>query len=580
MRLTSEQKEAVGYNGSLSLVSCPGSGKTRTIVARLVRCVEEMKETTRRAACITYTNAGVNEIQYRLSRQLGRDEFEDKVDVGTIHAFCLQNIFRPHHWRLPVFKKGFEVLPPDDERYMEIVSNIIHRNALDRRAVDEFELLFRGQKRPLQITQQAADDYWNCLDENRYVDFNGIIYYSAQLTASHTFIPAGLAAAYQWMLVDEFQDTSESQVQILTAVASFGRTKFFIVGDPNQSIMSFAGARPELMAEFSHEVSAKDDLSLSGNFRSSDKVISLAERLLPRTPPMAAVGDNRGYDFTPRWIETSEAFVGLREQFLPAVRSRGIDWGECAVLAPNFYILCAIAPKLRDEGIPLIGPGARPYKKSSHLIAALVEDVSSYIDDGTPRMLRSIRMCIRDLIDNCESRWNPKLFTFDGDIAIAKIIDTAKRLRNNNALVKDFLIEFAVECASILGHHGLLRGASGSLLEASSLSMIEDIKEHKDRSGIDIDRFTVSQIGMFARGDRSVKLLTLHKAKGREFDAVAVVEANDGRIPYGNPGPDSDQENEARRLLYVAITRARKVLMVFSNENNWRGPSRFLSEIF
>jgi len=580
MKLTSQQKEAIFHDGNLSLVSCPGSGKTHTIVARLLRCMDEVKKTTRRIACITYTNAAVNEIQYRLSRYIGRDEFEDKFDVGTIHSFCLHSIFRPNHWRLSDFREGFCVLTPDDEQYKEIIENIIIDNALDRRAFDQFELLFRGRNPPYHITTKAAQDYWNCLDENNYIDFNGIIYYSAQLTASHSFIPAGLGAAFAWFLVDEFQDTSEYQVQILSSIASFNHTKFFIVGDPGQSIMSFAGGRPDLMDIFASEISARDDVSLSGNFRCSAPIVSLSESLQPRIPAVCAVGENKDYNFQPVWRHSTTPFSGLEDYFLPAVGARGIDWGECAILAPNFYILCAIAPRLRNMRIPLIGPGARPYRKSNHLIAPLVEVMCSYIEYSDPRMIRTIRRRTREIIENCESRWNPKLFTFNGDLAIARIAVLAKRLRDDNPLAKVFLKEFASGCASIMIDHELLVESSRKLLEDSSASMIEDIKNHSRTSCFDVNNFSVSDMGLFARGDRSIKLLTLHRAKGREFDAVAVVRVQEGLVPYGNPRKGSAQEDEARRLLYVAITRARKILMIFTDSSDGRGPSRFLSEIF
>lgn len=580
MKLTPQQKKAIFHEGSLSLVSCPGSGKTHTIVARLLRCMDEIKETTRRIGCITYTNAAVNEIQYRLHRYLGRDEFEDKFDIGTIHSFCLHNIFRPNHWRLPAFKEGYCVLTPDDENYKEIVKNIIKEHTLEWRASDQFELLFRGRKPPYLITSAAAKDYWDHLDKNNYVDFNGIIYYSAQLTVSHSFIPAGLGAAFAWLLVDEFQDTSEYQVQILRSIASFNHTKFFIVGDPGQSIMSFAGGRPDLMDDFSDEISARNDVSLSGNFRSSDYIISLAEKLQPRIPEMTAVGENKEYDFKPEWIQCASPFSGLEDFFLPTVEAQGIDWGECAILAPNFYILCAIAPRLRDMGIPLIGPGARPYRKANHLIAPLAEEICSYIESGDPRMIRTIRRRTREIIENCESRWNPKLFTFNGDLAIARIAALAKKLRDDNPAIKVFLEKFASECASIMIDHELLAESSRELLIDSSTSMIEDIKSHSRKSGIDVDNFSVSDLGLFARGNKSIKLLTMHKAKGREFDAVAIVRIQEGLVPYGNPQKGSVEEDEARRLLYVAITRARKILMLFADNSDWRSTSRFITEVF
>ncbi len=580
MKLTSQQKKAIFHDGNLSLVSCPGSGKTHTIVARLLRCMDEVKETTRRIACITYTNAAVNEIQYRLSRYLGRDELEDKFDVGTIHSFCLHNIFRPNHWRLSEFREGFCVLTPDDERYKEIIKSVIMDNALDRNAFDQFELLSRGRKIPYNITLEAAQDYWDRLDENNYIDFNGIIYYAAQLTAAHSFISAGLGAAFAWFLVDEFQDTSEYQVQILSSIASFNHTKFFIVGDPGQSIMSFAGSRPDLMDDFASKISARGDVSLSGNFRCSNPIVSLAEILQPSKLEMSAVGENKDYNFQPVWRQSSTPFSGLEDYFLPEVEARGIDWGECAILAPNFYILCAIAPRLRDMGIPLIGPGARPYKKSNHLIAPLAEEICSYIEYSDPRMIRTIRRRTREIIENCESCWNPKLFTFNGDLAIARIAALARRLRDDNPLVRVFLEQFASGCANIMIDHELLVKSSRKLLEDSSVSMIEDIENHRRTSGIDVDNFSVSDMGLFARGDRSIKLLTMHKAKGREFDAVAVVRVQELLVPYGNPRRGSNEEDEARRLLYVAMTRARKVLMIFTDSSDGKEPSRFLSEIF
>lgn len=582
MKLTRQQQEAIFHEGNLSLVSCPGSGKTHTIVARLLRCMDEVKDTSRRIGCITYTRAAVNEIQHRLSRYLGRDEFEDKFDIGTIHSFCLSNIFSPNHWRLDAFQEGFDVLTPDDERYQNIVDGVIDDHSLDRRACDNFELLFRGRTPPYNITTSAAEDYWGRLDESNYVDFNGIIYYAAQLVQAYPFLPAGLGSVFAWLLVDEFQDTSEYQVQILNAIASHGRTKFFIVGDPGQSIMSFAGGRPDLMDDFADGISARDDVSLSGNFRSSNLVVSLAEDLQPRDPEMEAVGENKNYDFAPVWKHMNTLFSGIEDYFLPEVEGRGIDWGECAILAPNFYILCEIAPRLRDMGIPLIGPGARPYKKSSHLIAPLAEEICSYIETGDSRMIRNLRRRMREIIENCESRWNPNLFTFNGDLAIARIAAMARRLRDENPAIRRFLEEFASGCATVMIDHELLAKSSRDAIVDSSVSMLEDIENHRGRSGVDVDNFSVSDMGLFARGNRSIKLLTLHKAKGREFDAVAIVRAHDGLIPYGNPRRGSEEENEARRLVYVGMTRARKVLMLFSDNSDSRGnpPSRFLREVF
>ncbi|MBN1902387.1 ATP-dependent helicase [Candidatus Sumerlaeota bacterium] len=582
MKLTKQQQEAIFNDDNLSLVSCPGSGKTHTIVARMLRCIDEVKDTTRRIGCITYTNAAVNEIQYRLLRYLGRDEFEDKFDIGTIHSFCLNNIFRPNHWRLDPFHNGFDVLTPDDDRYKNIVDVIINNHKLEKRASENFELLYRKLPPPPYITTSASEDFWNRLDDNSYIDFNGIIYYSAQIVNAYPFVSAGLGAAFAWLLVDEFQDTSEYQVQILKAIASYNRTKFFIVGDPYQSIMSFAGGRPDLMYDFAKAVSARVNVNLSGNFRSSDLIVSITEKLQPRDPEMEAVGENKNYDFTPIWKHTDTLLSGIEDYFLPEVEGRGIDWGECAILAPNFYILCEIAPILREMGIPLIGPGARPYKRSNHLIAPLVEEICSYIEYNDAKTISTLRRSMQDIIGNCETRWNPKIFTFNGDLAIARIILMSRKLRDDNPSIRCFLERFVSDCATIMIEHELLAKSSRDAIVNSGASMLEDIEHHSGKSKVDVNNFSVYDMGLFARGNRSIKLLTLHKAKGREFDAVAIVRAHDGLIPYGNPQRGSEEESEARRLMYVGMTRARKVLMIFSDksDNRRKPPSRFLWEVF
>ncbi len=97
---------------------------------------------------------------------------------------------------------------------------------------------------------------------------------------------------------------------------------------------------------------------------------------------------------------------------------------------------------------------------------------------------------------------------------------------------------------------------------------------------VDTESLTIADLGMFANYEKSMKLLTMHRAKGREFDAVAIVDLNDGQVPhYNRYSPITDEKvEEGRRLLYVAMTRARHVLMYITDDENWRNPSRFLRE--
>ncbi len=578
MKLTEEQKKAVYHNDNLALVSCPGSGKTHTIVAKLLRCIDEVRITTRIVGCITYMNSAVNEIQHRVSMHLGRD-YEEQCTVETIHSFCLNNMFLQNYWRIKHFVNGFTILSPDDEIYQDLIRNIIRKHSLNGRAFANFEQISRGiNKLPQYITSNARRDYWYFLDSNAYVDFDSIIFYSAQLIEKFPFISSGLSAKYAWLLVDEFQDTSEAQVKILKAIASHNRTTFFIVGDPYQSIMGFAGAKPELMNEFSREVSAKNDACLSGNFRSSDYVVDLANKLLSRKPSMQAVGENKQCSFKPEWRHVSGVFNGLQDYFLPEIEARSFKLGKCAILGPNFFVLRDLARQLREYGIPIIGPGARPYRRSQHLIAPLAEEVCSHLISNKANSIKIIRWRILDLITNCQMKVPPTFFSFNGDVALTKVLRLTNILVQKNPLATSFLEGFAIGVSEIMCEHEFLSESSKDLLISSGKSIVQDIESHND--DLDINNFSVEDLGLLAGGENSLRLLTLHRAKGREFDAVAIINAEDGRIPHYPTDRGSEKEAEARRLFYVGITRAKKLLMIFTDSNDWRDPSRFLHEIF
>src|SRR5688572_1427433 len=121
MMLTSEQKTAVECDDHLMLTACPGSGKTRVIVSKLLRALEKVRETPRAVACITYTNAAVHEIEarVRIHIQPGDDRH---FDIGTIHSFCLNNIFRPFAYHIEGYADGFKVLTPESDEFADCVT--------------------------------------------------------------------------------------------------------------------------------------------------------------------------------------------------------------------------------------------------------------------------------------------------------------------------------------------------------------------------------------------------------------------------------------------------------------------------
>lgn len=573
MILSETQRAAVNHPGSLALVSCPGSGKTRTLVAKLLDALEQVHGTTRLIACITYTNAAVHEIESRLDRL--SPSAAAHCEVETIHSFCLKHIVRPHSWHLTSFPNGFSVLAPEDPAYITLVEVVAETFKLSARARGDLQQLGRGTGAyPDSISKEVAASYWDALDRRCAMDFSSIIFWAARLVQDVPHIARGLASRYRWILVDEFQDTSSLQVEILRAIHRHDRTQFFIVGDPFQSIMSFAGARPELLTQFGAEIGARSDLTLLDNYRSSRHLTRIAEKLCPRDAPMVAAGVHRDYNHVPVWHAVSSMLDGVANTFIPEVKRRGISLSETAVLANRWTSLLPLSRGLRGLQIPVIGPGARPYKRSNHIIAPLVEEVAAHISELGARRFDQVRREVRRLIQTLTKAQVSEL-GFAGDVCSTRIVRGIQRISKLDDSAVEFLIQCAETIANELGAAGFLSTEDSTKILRSAEAMISDIvineKAHRVRTT------TVRDLGLFARGSNSVRLLTMHGSKGREFDAVALIDVFDGHVPHFTAARGDGIEAEGRRLLYVALTRAKKLVMIFTlaQPTNTK-PSRFL----
>lgn len=386
MNLNDEQQTAVAWDGHLSLVSCPGSGKTRTVVAKILRCLEDVRDTTRRIGCITYTNTAVNEIEHRLRHLVARDD-DLYYEISTIHSFCLNHVLRTNHHLLVEFKNGFEIITPDDARWQELVKRLVTKYGIDGRRADGFERIERSPngaiEAPDEIGSNAAREFVDFMDRNSFITFSDMVYHSVRLISDLPSIARGLASRYSWLLIDEFQDTTLAQVKLFRAIADFKRTRFFLVGDPNQSIMSFAGGHPGLMGEFAGFLGANQSVSLRGNYRCSKRIVAHAERLCPGDPPMQALGEFADFDAEPELIHVSSITQAVFEHFIPAVESLHIPLGEAAVLAPWWITLFGVAKELRLRGVPMIGPGSRPYRRTRDL-AQFAEHACAYLEQPDP----------------------------------------------------------------------------------------------------------------------------------------------------------------------------------------------------
>jgi DNA helicase-2/ATP-dependent DNA helicase PcrA len=581
MKLTIEQKLAARCDENCMLTACPGSGKTRVIISKLSRVIDEVRDTPRMVGCITYTNTAVNEIEARLRQQIqpGDDSY---YDICTIHSFCLNHIFRPFCHLIKGYKNGFKVLTPESSDFEHHVTEICAqygRYDLTFRDFEEFtQLRISPEGRPVgnaiehgSLTPAIAGSYWNRIREAGFVDFANILYYSLVLLQKRPEILSYMSSRFAWILVDEFQDTTDLQVEILSLIAKAGRTKFLLVGDPCQSIFRFAGARPDLADEFGARINARMDLRLSGNFRSSSPIIAHAELLFPRDPPMKALGMAKEFREEPRWHHGASTFEVVTDYFLPALEELGIPHGEAAILAPTWYTLFPLGRRLREYGVNIVGPGARPYRRNRQF-APLAEHVCGYLMEPRPEAIAGIERTLFNTLLDVTGRAYFDIFSYHGRIVVFRLLDCARRLYGAYTGAVSWLEAAADAFSHILVNEEYLSAGEQGLFRMS----VEEMKNDMANSRVDMTNLTAEDLGVYASPDAALKLSTLHNAKGREYQAVAMMDLHEGRIPFYQASTAEDLE-EAKRLFYVGVTRAKRFLLYITDDSARRnGPSRFL----
>jgi DNA helicase-2/ATP-dependent DNA helicase PcrA len=440
MTLTAEQKDALHCNEDLMLTACPGSGKTRVIISKLSRVIDEIRDTPRAIACITYTNAAVQEIESRLRHHLQQGD-DAYYDICTIHSFCLNHVFRPFCYLINGYKNGFKVLTPESAEFERHVTAICAQHGRYNLTFKDFEdftqIRVSLDGKPVgsgiergALTPGVAAAYWKRTREVGFIDFANIIYFSLVLLRKRPEILSYVSAKFAWILVDEFQDTTDLQVEILALIAGAKRTRFLLVGDHCQSIFRFAGSRPDLAQRFAGRIAARTDKQLSGNFRSSQPIIAHANLLYPRTPKMTAVGRSKKYTEAPVWQHGTSSFNIITDYFLPALEDLGIPIGEAAILAPTWYSLFPLGRRLREYGVNIVGPGARPYRRNRQF-APLAEQVCGYLMERRPDAIAGIERTLFNTLLDMTGRAYFDVFSYRGRVIVFTLLDHARRLYDN-----------------------------------------------------------------------------------------------------------------------------------------------------
>lgn len=573
------QLAAYNSRGHCVVLAGPGSGKTKTLVLKLARILAEDVEAPRGAACITYSQECARELTRRLEALGLRDA--PNLFIGTVHGFCLRHLLMPYGRLagLPLtfplsvatqrvsdrlLKQTGEELFGENHPHKAIDLGRHRRSVLDRNSV-----AWRSEEE-LAVWAEA---YEGALRDEGLIDYDDMVIFGQRLISEHDWVLPLVQAKFPVLAVDEYQDLGVALHRIVKRLAFDGGVRLFAVGDADQSIYGFTGADGSLLME----LAARGDVErvqLQMNYRSGSRIVAASEM---------ALGEARGYQASDPAREATIEFV-LRaggmddqvahavEQIIPAALAAkpGRTLGDIAVLYKDYRAGNFVAEAVTAGGYDYIRVDtAAPYRKVA--LTSWVEDCASWCAGGW----RVGRPQLRGLIDRYLAFHRANLDDLQARRKGHELTALLWELRVDQQPAREFMAS-------------LRRGILDRLLAAEPA--LSDQKEQLDRMTAALsDDGALASLEITGLGGRDgspdhLNLLTLHSAKGCEYDVVIMVGLDLGNLPWRNETPE--KLRESRRLFYVGLTRARdEVHMLYSGFVEGRfGPMRlgrspFLNEL-
>jgi len=557
-----QKKVAFEIQRNTILSAPPGSGKTKTLVSRAENKLESIpiKKTI---ALITYTNVAADEIASRLVSQ-------HPVFIGTIHRFCLEYILRPFSWI-------YDWSKPRVISYNELQDFVDNNQDLDfgNSPIDELNKIKRNLDGTLDTNIEwesnsnlttVAERYFDYLERINSLDFNGILFRSFKIVSENEYVATSLANKFYEILIDEFQDTNLFQYRIFQLIYNSGPSTFFMVGDEKQKIYRFAGA-----IENAFELAEKDFFAQHENlfvsYRSTNNIIKAYTSLFDGHPHIKNESAYNKLDIPLYFIETKKTNYDsiLYNCVKQLTEKAGIIQSEIAILSTRWRDSLQASRVLRKE-FDVVGLGALPHstRNLNNSTFNLMKSLAQFHYRPSVKYLRAINRAV-------------ELHSLENNLNLDE-----KQL---SVLQNKLLFEFQNLYHDQLLDKGLKRISEiFSAIFASEHTTLDDIIERIDKE--EISSWTLEKYFKTLSGVDGVTTNTIHQAKGLEYDAVILDQMNENKIPYQKfierIGTDWIYEplslkniGDGRKLFYVALSRARKILIIL---HNWK-PSMFIEII-
>lgn len=604
-RLSKAQKNAVIHkDGPMMVLAGPGSGKTLVITKRIQYLIGHYHIPPQKILVVTFTRAAAVEMKERFWRLAGETL---PVSFGTFHSVFFTILKHAYHYRadniLPETKKYDFLREILYDRHFEVEDE----GDFLRSLIGEISLV-KGQMLDLSYYHSAccADEvfreiyecYEEKLHQNRWIDFDDILVYTYELLKEREDIRAAWQQKFSYILIDEFQDINRIQYEIVKMLA--GDTQnLFVVGDDDQSIYRFRGAKPEIMLGFSKDFPKAEQVILNTNYRSGEPIVETAERIIS----------------------------GNQKRFEKQMRSQKGKYGSVEIKRfetqreENRYIVHVIREEMEKKtDLSQIAILCRTNQGPRQLVGALMAyNIPFYMQDVVPNLFE--HWIARNMIDymklalgdrrrstflrvmNRPKRYIGTEYLTQPEVSFEDLLEKVKdkpwlyeyveNMKEDLRILKSMTPMMAIiYIRKTVGYNAYLSEYARfrRIREEEFTQVLEEVQESARgfdtyEEWFDYIRDYTQELKQQSKKNREEKngivISTMHGAKGLEFDRVFLPDVNEEVIPHKKSIKEEDIEEE-RRLFYVAATRAKKYLHIFSTKslyNKESVSSRFITEI-
>lgn len=604
MDLNPSQASAIRHKeGPMLVLAGPGSGKTLVITERTRYLIEECHISPSNILVITFTKAAATEMKERFQRRMGR---ACPVTFGTFHAVFFMILKHAYHYTAENIMK--------EEQKFQCIREIVTKHKLEYEDETEFLTAILGEISAVKNTGIEIAHYYskNCAETvfrrifNEYqeylyrhgkIDFDDMLVYTKELFLERKDILSAWQKKYPYILIDEFQDINKIQYDVVKLLAGDSQN-LFAVGDDDQSIYRFRGAKPEIMLHFKEDFKEAETVLLDTNYRSTVPIVTAAGNVIKynkeRFPKkiQAAGGDGAAVEYL--------LFEGQREENariiwdIQEAIDHGVSYRDFAILFRTNMQPRLLMEQLMAYNIPFRTRDSIP-NLYEHWLA---KDLFAYIRiamgsrerrDFLQIMNRPKRYISRDSLDEPTVAFDVWEWYYEEQPWVAKRIGQLehdiKVLERLSPYAAINYIRKAIGYDEFCAEYADYRRMKVEDLYEVLDELQESAKDYKDYDGwfSHIETYTKELQEVYRLQNQnmeSVTLATLHSAKGLEYENVYLIDVNEGVMPYKKAVLDNEIEEE-RRMFYVGMTRAKKNLHLFAvkkRNNKDAEISRFIKE--